>query len=62
RDAFASSDSAAAFEKVAETTYTKADITAPDDLTALLSETEGRIALYFAVPPAIAAKACESLS
>ncbi|GAA2952989.1 glucose-6-phosphate dehydrogenase [Microbacterium schleiferi] len=62
RTAFASMDAEDAFEKVVDTTYTKADITAPDDLTSLLSETQGRIALYFAVPPAIAAKACESLS
>ncbi|MGA1828366.1 glucose-6-phosphate dehydrogenase [Microbacterium sp.] len=62
REAFASNDTAEAFAKVAETTYTQADITAPEDLTRFLSETEGRIALYFAVPPEIAAKACESLS
>ncbi len=59
---FATIDAQSAFEKVADTTYTRADITSPDDLRALLSGIEGRIALYFAVPPAIAAKACEALA
>ena len=49
RTAFASMDAEDAFQKVADTTYTKADITAPDDLTSLLSETQGRIALYFEI-------------
>lgn len=60
--AFATIDAQAAFEKVADTTYTRADITSPDDLRMLLSGIEGRIALYFAVPPAIAEKACEALA
>ncbi|WP_375386428.1 glucose-6-phosphate dehydrogenase [uncultured Microbacterium sp.] len=41
--------------------YRKADITQPADLTALLGLAEGRVAFYFAVPPAIAAKACTAL-
>ncbi|KAA9154994.1 glucose-6-phosphate dehydrogenase [Microbacterium lushaniae] len=62
RAAFATTDSAAAFDAVATTTYTRADITDPDDLTALLAGGEGRVALYFAVPPAIAERACEALT
>lgn len=48
-------------ELIAAAEYHQADITHPDDLTRLLGEGEGRIALYFAVPPAIAAKACVAL-
>jgi glucose-6-phosphate 1-dehydrogenase len=59
---FATTDSAAAFDAVAETTYTRADITAAADLAALLEGNPGRVALYFAVPPAIAVKACEALT
>ncbi|KAA9108366.1 glucose-6-phosphate dehydrogenase [Microbacterium rhizomatis] len=41
--------------------YRKSDITKPSDLEALLALAEGRAAFYFAVPPAIAAKACVAL-
>jgi glucose-6-phosphate 1-dehydrogenase len=61
RDAFATTDASAAFDAVAETTYTKADITQPADLQSLLDAAEGRPALYFAVPPAVAAQACAAL-
>lgn len=61
KKAFATTDSSEAFAKVADTTYSKADITAADDLQKLLNAAEGRPALYFAVPPAVAAKACEVL-
>jgi glucose-6-phosphate 1-dehydrogenase len=60
--AFATTDAQAAFERVADTTYTKADITRPEDLQALLDSAEGRPALYFAVPPAVAAASCAALS
>lgn len=43
------------------TTYHQVDITDSADLTKLLAEADGRIALYFAVPPAVAAKACTAL-
>jgi glucose-6-phosphate 1-dehydrogenase len=61
RTAFATTEASAAFEKVADTTYTQADITHPGDLQKLLDAAEGRPALYFAVPPAVAAKACAAL-
>jgi glucose-6-phosphate 1-dehydrogenase len=48
-------------EVVVSTSYQQADITKPDDLRALIAENPGRLALYFAVPPAIAARACEAL-
>jgi glucose-6-phosphate 1-dehydrogenase len=43
------------------TTYRRTDITDSDDFAGLLKECQGRVALYFAVPPAIAAKGCRAL-
>ena len=62
RTAFASGGFEEAFARVSETTYEQADITAAADLTRLLSDPGARIALYFAVPPAVAAAACEALA
>jgi glucose-6-phosphate 1-dehydrogenase len=62
RSAFDSADADAAYATVADTTYTKADITDPDDLASLLATTSGRVALYFAVPPAVAERGCEALA
>lgn len=59
---FATTGSEKAFPSVAATTYTKADITDPADLTALMSGNDGRVALYFAVPPAITERACQALT
>ena len=59
--AFATTDSESAFDPLSGTTYTQADITDPDQLQKLLDAAEGRPALYFAVPPAVAAKACDAL-
>ncbi len=41
--------------------YRQADITASSDMSSLLGELTGSIALYFAVPPAVAAASCEAL-
>jgi glucose-6-phosphate 1-dehydrogenase len=41
--------------------YRRSDITRPADLAALFALADGRAALYFAVPPAIAARACVAL-
>lgn len=41
--------------------YRRSDVTLAADLEALLSEAEGRAALYFALPPAVTAKACVAL-
>lgn len=62
RAAFATTDSEAAFAAIASTGYTRADITNAAELTALLEGITGRVALYFAVPPAIAAQSCEALA
>ncbi len=61
RESFATADAEDAFASVSDTTYRKADITAASDLAELLSQATGRVALYFAVPPRIAAAACEAL-
>ncbi|WP_345800830.1 glucose-6-phosphate dehydrogenase [Microbacterium sp. AZCO] len=61
--AFATADaSGKAVEAVrSETEYRRTDITDPDEIGRLIHDCEGRIALYFAVPPAVAAKSCEAL-
>lgn len=41
--------------------YRQADITSADDLTALFGDLSGRVALYFAVPPAVAHASCEAM-
>ncbi|MBW8873131.1 MAG: glucose-6-phosphate dehydrogenase, partial [Leifsonia sp.] len=44
-----------------ETRYIKGDATSADDLKKLLAEAKGVPALYFALPPAVTAKACDAL-
>ena len=44
------------------TRYLQADVTNPDDLTRVLAEAPGRIALYFALPPAVTELACTTLA
>lgn len=52
----------AAMRRVAEhATYRTADATSADDLRALLHGVRGRIALYFALPPAVAEASCVAL-
>ncbi|MFP3464938.1 glucose-6-phosphate dehydrogenase [Leifsonia sp. SIMBA_070] len=46
---------------LASTRYVKADATSADDLKSLLDAVEGVPGLYFALPPAITAKACRAL-
>jgi len=58
---FAASGSEAAVERV-DIAYRQADITDGADLKALLKGLDGQVALYFAVPPAVAAAACEVLT
>ncbi|PPF87875.1 glucose-6-phosphate dehydrogenase [Subtercola sp. Z020] len=41
--------------------YYQADVTKPEDLQKLLDECEGVPAIYFALPPAVAASACAAL-
>ena len=50
-------------ERVARTArYLQADVTQEDDLRHLLEACEGRVVLYFALPPAITMKACVALA
>jgi len=62
RASFESAGYAAAFGAVADTAYERADITDAKDLARLLEGHEGRLALYFAVPPAVAKASCEALA
>jgi glucose-6-phosphate 1-dehydrogenase len=61
KKSFSTTDADDAFAAVSETTYSRADITKPADLQKLLDDAEGRPALYFAVPPAVAEKSCLAL-
>jgi len=44
------------------TKYVKIDASSGDDLTGLLTDLQGRIVLYFALPPTISMAACEALA
>lgn len=61
RTSFESADAGTAAARVT-VEYHQADITQAADLAHLLQGLEGQVALYFAVPPAVAAKACEALT
>ena len=47
---------------LAGTRYLPADVTRPEDLRQLLALCEGAPAIYFALPPAVTAKACAALA
>lgn len=49
-------------ELVRGTRYQQIDVTDAEALAALLASCDGPVAVYFALPPAIAAKACEALA
>jgi glucose-6-phosphate 1-dehydrogenase len=61
RKSFATMDAEEAASRV-DVTYRKTDITQPDDLRALLKGRTGQVALYFAVPPAIAAASVAAMT
>ena len=42
--------------------YLQADVTRPDDLRRLLDACQGPVAIFFALPPAVTAKACAALT
>ena len=44
------------------TRYLRADVTAEDDWRRLLAACDGRVVIYFALPPAIAERACQALT
>ncbi|MFC5433159.1 glucose-6-phosphate dehydrogenase [Microbacterium suwonense] len=61
RSAFAASDAEEQASRVEDTTYTKADVTDRDALAALVEGVQGRLVIYFALPPAVTIAACEVL-
>ncbi|MBW6434213.1 glucose-6-phosphate dehydrogenase [Actinoplanes hulinensis] len=55
-------DTAAAASDVADRArYLRTDVTQADDLRRLLGEARGSVAIFFALPPAVTAKACQAL-
>ncbi|MDQ0728558.1 glucose-6-phosphate dehydrogenase [Microbacterium sp. W4I20] len=61
RASFATMDAEVAASRV-EVVYRKTDITRADDLSALLKDCSGQVALYFAVPPSIAAASITAMT
>lgn len=59
--AFAASDAEDQVSRVQDTTYTQADVTDHDALAALVEGVQGRLVIYFALPPAVTEAACEVL-
>lgn len=59
--AFAESDAVAQVDRVAGTTYTRADVTDAESVRALVSGIDGRLVIYFALPPAVTAACCHVL-
>ncbi|MDQ2846930.1 MAG: glucose-6-phosphate dehydrogenase [Actinomycetota bacterium] len=64
RDSFATENAKGAriTAVLADTEYVQADVTDPDALKALLDKVIGPVAIYFALPPAIAERACAALT
>jgi glucose-6-phosphate 1-dehydrogenase len=62
RASFADGGADAEVAKRVRAEYIQADITEPADLTRILSGRTAPLALYFAVPPAVAAASCEALA
>jgi len=62
RTAFATVGAEDQLERLAGSAYTQADVTTADDLQRLLGDAEGKVVLYFALPPAVTAKACAALA
>jgi len=61
RTSFAASDAEDQVARVSGTTYTQADVTDHDALAALVEGVQGRLVIYFALPPAVTEAACEVL-
>ncbi|MET0784219.1 MAG: glucose-6-phosphate dehydrogenase [Leifsonia flava] len=62
RIAFADAPSSIGTSVVETSRYLQGDATSADDLQRVIDAAHGRIVLYFAVPPAIAAAACTALA
>jgi len=61
-ESFSGEQSALAKRVAKGSRYLKADVTSADDLRRVLAEAEGRVALYFALPPAVTILACKTLA
>jgi glucose-6-phosphate 1-dehydrogenase len=61
QSAFAASDAEDQVSRVEGTTYTQADVTDHDALAGLVEGVQGRLVIYFALPPAVTEAACEVL-
>ncbi|WP_102191795.1 glucose-6-phosphate dehydrogenase [Microbacterium aurantiacum] len=61
RTAFATAGAEAAASRV-DASYRRTDITRAEDLSALLAECTGQVALYFAVPPSVTTAAFQALT
>ncbi|MFC0629411.1 glucose-6-phosphate dehydrogenase [Kribbella deserti] len=57
----ATSDGGRVAATVRQTTYLQADVTRADDLRRLLDACRGDVVIFFALPPAVTAKACRAL-
>ncbi|MEL4318070.1 glucose-6-phosphate dehydrogenase [Leifsonia sp. YIM 134122] len=62
RTAFADAPSSIGTSVLESSRYLQGDATSADDLQRALDAAEGRVVLYFALPPAIAAAACAALA
>ncbi len=61
-ESFSGAPSALATKVAKNSRYLKADVTSADDLTRVLAAATGRVALYFALPPAVTILACQTLA
>lgn len=62
RKAFADYSGPLVRAAAADTEYVQADVTDAEQLAALLAKSEGSTAIYFALPPAVTAKVCQTLA
>lgn len=64
RDAFATVDAVAGQAGAAAlgTRYLQADVTREEDLRRLLAACQGQVTIFFALPPAVTARACQALT
>lgn len=61
-ESFSAAPSALATKVAKASRYIQADVTNPDDLSRVFAQATGRVALYFALPPAITILACKTLA
>ncbi|WP_051266278.1 glucose-6-phosphate dehydrogenase [Nakamurella lactea] len=63
-DAFATQHAKGALvtKALADTSYTQADVTDPEQLKMLLDKAVGPVSIFFALPPAVTALACQALT